>query len=123
VSKDIIHGDRRRQRRYAIELDVEYKILHAGRVVSRGGGKTVNISSGGLLFSSEDGWADGPSVELSIRWPALLGDAPFIELCASGRLVRLGAEGAAVRITRHYFQRLANLNTAIDDLCGKILIQ
>lgn len=124
LAKDIIHGDRRRQRRYPLELDLEYKIFHEGRVVASGSGRTDNISSGGLLFYAGDvDLPDGLSVDLSVRWPAVLGDAPFVELCISGRIVRNGPQGAAVRMTRHQFQKLVNLSAAFDQVYGKVLIQ
>jgi len=123
LAQDIIQGDRRRQRRYTLELDLEYKIFQQGRVVSSGTGRTENISSGGLFFRVDGGLADAPYVDLSIRWPAMLGDAPFVELCVSGRLIRNGPEGVAVRITRHQFQKLGNLSAAFDQVYGKVLIQ
>lgn len=123
MAQDTIQGDRRSQRRYAVELDLEYRIIDQGRVIATGGGKTGNMSSGGVLFRAEDDFADGRFVELYIRWPAVLGNAPFIELCVSGRVVRSGPDGAALRMTRYHFQQLRNPAAAFDQLCGRVMIQ
>jgi hypothetical protein len=123
VPKDLIRGDRRLQRRYPIELDLEYKIIKDDRVVSTGSGRTRDISSGGVLFDAADRVLNGPSVELSVRWPAVLGDAPFLELCISGRLVRNDSNGIAMRMSRYHFQRLADTRGAFEALFTDAVIQ
>jgi hypothetical protein len=65
VAIDGIRGDRRIQRRYPVALELEYKVMTGGAVIGSGTGKTGNISSGGVLFRTEDQLAAGPAVELS----------------------------------------------------------
>ena len=108
MAKDTIRGDRRLQRRYPLELDLEFRIVDGDRVVSTGAGRTGNISSGGVLFHAEDDVPNGPNVELAVRWPAVLGNAPFLELRISGRLVRNDAHGVAMRMSRYHFEKLGN---------------
>lgn len=123
MAKDRIRGDRRGQRRYPIELELDYKIIDKGIVVAEGLGRTGNMSSGGLFFQPEREISDGHSVELSIRWPAVLGNSPFIELSVTGRVVRSDAAGAAVRTNHYEFQRLGNPALAFQQLFGTALIQ
>jgi PilZ domain len=123
MARDIIPGDRRLQRRYPIELDLEYKIIEHGQVIASGDGRTGNMSSGGLLFHPEQPATRGHLVELSIRWPAILGNSPFVALLISGRIMRNDASGIAVRARRHEFQKLANVRTAFHQLFGKCLVQ
>ena len=123
MAADVIHGERRTQRRYPIELDLEYKIIHEGKVIASGDGRTGNLSSGGLLFRPEQPAAAGQHVEISIHWPAILGDAPFVELYVSGRMMRNDEYGIAVRARRYEFQKLGNIQTAYDQLFGKYLVQ
>jgi hypothetical protein len=118
---DRIQGDRRIQRRYPLELDLEYKIIEHGVVVSTGEGKTVNISSGGVLFQTGKG-VPGGLIALSIRWPAVLGNLPFIELWISGRIVRSDTEGTAVRMERYEFQKLENPAQEFYQLFGNCLV-
>ena len=56
------------------------------KVVSTGAGRTGNMSSGGVLFHAAEGVPSGPHVEFAVRWPAVLGNAPFLELRISGVL-------------------------------------
>lgn len=123
MPKEIIRGDRRLQRRYPLELDLEYRILKDNRVVSTGAGRTANLSSGGVLFHADDSVPYGPSVELSVRWPAVLGNAPFLELCISGRLVRNDAQGVALRMSRYHFQKLGDMRAAFEELFTDAVIQ
>lgn len=123
VPKDIIRGDRRLQRRYPIELELEYKIIKDDKIVATGAGRTGNISSGGVLFHADSGAISGPSVELSVRWPAVLGNAPFLELLISGRLVRHDSNGIAMRMSKYHFQRLPDTRAAFEELFTDAVIQ
>lgn len=105
---DLIHGDRRARRRYPIELYLEYRIFRDGTVVSTGSGRTLNISSGGILFQPLGTLPGGSAVELSIRWPAALGNATFIELTVSGHILRSDDTGTVVRTIRYHFGDLTS---------------
>jgi hypothetical protein len=123
VAKDTIRGERRVQRRYPIELDLEFRICDGDKVVSRGAGKTGNISSGGVLFHAADGALNGPNVELSVRWPAVLGSAPFLALRISGRLIRNDSKGIAMRMSRYRFEKLGEPRVAFQELFASAVIQ
>ena len=123
MTRETIHGDRRLQRRYPIELELEYKIIKDDRVVSRGVGKTENISSGGVLFQPTERVPVGPHVELAVRWPAVLGNVQFLELCISGKMVRSDSRGVAMRMSRYHFQKLDDLRSAFDDIFTDAVIQ
>ena len=69
---DQIGGDRREDRRYAIELGLKYKLIRRRRVLETGKGFTVDLSSGGILFEAERPLPLGLNVELLIDWPVLL---------------------------------------------------
>ncbi len=123
MAKEIIPGDRRLQRRYPVELELEYRIIKDEKVVCAGSGRTGNMSSGGILFHTGEGVPNGPSVELAVRWPAVLGNAPFLELCITGRLVRNDAQGVAIRTSRYHFQKLDKPREAFDELFTNAVIQ
>jgi serine/threonine protein kinase len=53
-----------------------------------GEGRTINMSSAGVLFTSKQMLVPGRRVELSISWPAQLNDKCALKLLASGRVVR-----------------------------------
>ncbi len=124
MAKETIPGDRRLQRRYPLELELEYKIIKDEKVVCAcGSGRTGNMSSGGVLFHPGEGVLNGSNVELSVRWPAVLGDSPFLELCISGRLVRNDPHGVAIRMSRYRFEKLDKPREAFDALFTNAVIQ
>jgi hypothetical protein len=45
-------------------------------------------------------------VELAVRWPAVLGNAPFLELAHFRALVRNDSQGVAMRMSRYHFEKL-----------------
>jgi hypothetical protein len=95
---------RRVDRRYPIDAELEYKLIHDRNVFETGRGKTINVSSSGILFESERALPPGMQIELSIAWPARLADAVALKLCVSGRTVRAQDNCTAVQIQRHTFR-------------------
>ena len=74
-----------------------------------GSGTTLNIGSGGILFTTEDRLPVGRTVELSVNWPARLDGTCPLQFVATGRVVRSDQNRAAVRIERYEFKtRSAN---------------
>jgi hypothetical protein len=95
-------GDRRLTRRYPIATELEYRII--GREgLAWGAGRTINLSTGGILFQSEQALTLGTRIELTIAWPARLNDAVDLNLCVSGRVTRTDGKSHAVRIREHEF--------------------
>jgi hypothetical protein len=123
VAKEKIQGDRRVQRRYPLELDLEFRIVDGDTVVCTGAGRTGNISSGGVLFHAGNRVPNGPHVELAVRWPAVLGNAPFLELRIYGRLVRNDSQGVALRMSRYHFEKLDNPRQAFEEIFTPAVIQ
>ena len=99
-------GDRERRvkRRFPIEQDVRYKMLYGQRIAETGSGKTMNISSGGIWFSTQTMLASGMPIELSLTWPVLLNDSCPMKLMIYGCVVRSNDKGAAVAIERYEFR-------------------
>jgi len=104
-------------------LDLEFRIVDGDQVVSTGAGRTGNISSGGVLFYVSEGVPSGPHVELSVRWPAVLGNTPFLELRIFGRLVRNNSQGLAIRMSRYHFEKLGDPRAAFEELFTDAVIQ
>jgi len=96
--------ERRGKRRFHIEQDVRYKMLYGQRIAETGSGKTLNISSGGVWFTTENMLTTGMPVELAMNWPVLLNDACPMKLMIYGCVVRSNERGAAVAIERYEFR-------------------
>ena len=60
--------ERRGSKRMPIERDVRYTVPG----LAARSGRTVNISSGGVLFTTQSHLREGDEVELAISWPVLL---------------------------------------------------
>jgi hypothetical protein len=69
-----------------------------------GTGRTLNMGSGGILFTTEELLPVGRSVEVSVDWPAQLNGVCPLKFVAVGRVVRSEAKQAAVRIERYQFK-------------------
>jgi hypothetical protein len=65
-------GERREKSRFPIGRELRFKLLEDTRVLESGTGETLNMGSGGVLFSAKKDLQPGLFVELSISWPVLL---------------------------------------------------
>ena len=84
VEKGLPYPDRRSSDRFPIERDVKYKMLDGKTVLRTGAGKTVDMSSGGVLFTTEEPLSAGNRLELSVNWPAQLDNSCPLKLVALG---------------------------------------
>jgi hypothetical protein len=96
--------ERRMKRRFQIEQEVRYKMLYGQRIAETGTGKTLNISSSGVWFTTENMLTTGMPVEVSMNWPVLLNDSCPMKLMIYGCVVRSNEKGAAVAIERYEFR-------------------
>ena len=87
--------ERRSKRRFPIDQEVKYKMLYGQRIAETGTGRTMNLSSGGIRFSTENMLPSGVPVELSLGWPVLLNDSCPMKLTVYGSVVRSHKGGAA----------------------------
>jgi c-di-GMP-binding flagellar brake protein YcgR len=106
VSTNMAGGasERRGTSRFPLQEEVKYKVLHTRSVNTCGSGRTLNISSGGILFSTEERLVVGRMVEISVNWPARLDGICPLKFVAVGRVVRADEDCAAVRIERYEFR-------------------
>jgi hypothetical protein len=96
--------ERRIKRRFQIDQEVRYKMLYGQRIAETGVGRTMNVSSGGVWFSTENILTSGMPVELSMTWPVLLNESCPMKLMIYGCVVRSNERGAAVAIERYEFR-------------------
>jgi hypothetical protein len=99
--------DRRGADRFPIEREVRFKVLNRKNDDELGVGKTVNMSSNGVLFTTEHYLLPGRRLELSISWPAQLNSKIALKLVARGRVVRCEEGKAAIEINQYEFRTQA----------------
>jgi len=81
-------SERRHSDRFPIEREVRFKVLNKRGGEETGEGKTLNISSSGILFTSEQMLLPGRRLEVAINWPVQLNNNVALKLVARGRVVR-----------------------------------
>jgi len=101
---DIQRPDQRLRRRYPITLHVDYKLPNRGQVVRSGSGRTLNLSSGGVLFKAKDTLPTGRLIEVLMDWPFLPKRVHPLKLLMKGRVVRSDGKLVAVRSYHHEFR-------------------
>jgi hypothetical protein len=104
AAADGISGDRRRDRRYQLRLDLWWKLIRRRRVLDTGIGHTVDLSSGGILFDDGRTLPEGLNVELSLMWPVLLHNVAPMQLVVLGRIKRTAGRRIAIQTVQHEFR-------------------
>ena len=114
-------GERRSSGRFPIHQEVRYTVLE-GKSRSEGGvGTTVDMSSGGILFTTGDTIHAGKRVEVTVNWPARLDGTCRLKLVAFGRVVRTEGQQAAITIEHYEFRTLGTTtfqDTAVAAVSG-----
>ena len=100
-------ADRRTSDRFPIEREVRFKVLSKRNGEEAGIGKTVNMSSTGVLFTTDHLLIPGRRLEVSISWPAQLNNRCALRLVARGRVVRFDDGRAAMEIQQYEFKTQA----------------
>ena len=104
-------NDRRASDRFPIEREVRYKILSKKHAEEMGLGMTVNMSSNGVLFTTDQLLIPGRRLELNISWPAQLNSKVALKLVARGRVVRYEEGRAAMEIQQYEFRTQGGAQT------------
>jgi hypothetical protein len=101
---DASGAERRRSSRFPIERELRYKTLNQRAEILAGNGKTLNISSSGVLFTSDHELPVGTRLEVSISWPAQLNERCLLNLVARGRVTRHIKGQLALQIQQYEFR-------------------
>lgn len=104
--------DRRRTIRFPVQQDIRYRVVQARAAKVSGCGSTLNMGSGGILFTTEEKLPLGRMVEVSVNWPARLDGICALQFVATGRVVRTDGHRAAVRIERYEFRTRSSARLA-----------
>jgi hypothetical protein len=105
-----IDSQRRRDRRYALHLELNWRLVRRRRILESGTGYTLDLSSSGILLDAGRHLPAGLNLELSVSWPVLHQNVAPLELSVSGRIVRSDGRVAAIQMIQHEF-RTAGIDT------------
>jgi hypothetical protein len=96
--------DRRSKSRFPLRLGVRYRILSGGPLLI-GVGRTVNMSSCGLLIATEEVKVNtGSRLQVTVDWPTLLHGTTPLQLIVSCRVTRSLPEEFAVELDQYQFR-------------------
>jgi len=117
-------NDRRSADRFPIEREVRYRMLSKRSGPQEGVGKTINISSTGVLFTTDEVLIPGKRLEISISWPAQLDNKCQLQLVARGRVTRHENGRAAIEIQQYEFRTqrsrsLGNVSSGLTPLLSR----
>ena len=88
-------------------MELRWRLIRRRKLLSSGGGCTLDLSSAGIMFDAGRPLPAGLDVELSIAWPVLLNDKSPMQLSVSGRIVRSHGNFVALRMVQHEFRTVA----------------
>jgi PilZ domain len=98
-------AERRAKARFPVEMNVRYRTVTGGLAARSGVGRTLNVSSRGLLIASEEDLVeDGTRLKISLEWPARLQGGTPLQLIAVCRVIRCQPDAFAVRLERYQFR-------------------
>ena len=64
--------ERRRSERYPIDEELRYRVLEPRGKYRMGNGRTLDMSSSGVRFHTEESLRIGERLEMAMNWPASL---------------------------------------------------
>jgi CheY-like chemotaxis protein len=97
-------AERRNNARFPIPLAISYQTLERPILSGQGTSETLNISSKGILFTSNEQFEAGQLVQVSLDWPARLENQIPLKLVAEGRIVRNSNGQTAMTIDKYEFR-------------------
>ena len=104
AENDGIGGERRKNRRYHLQLELKWKLIRRRRLLDTGAGRTIDVSSGGIRFDAGRHLPEGLNVELSISWPVMLHNVAPMQLVATGKIVRCDGREVSMQTVQHEFR-------------------
>jgi hypothetical protein len=96
--------ERRLKARFPVRLSVRYRTIASGPALI-GVGRTVNMSSCGLLIASEQVQPHtGSRLQVTVDWPFLLHGTTPLQLIVSCQVTRCYREQFAVKLEQYQFK-------------------
>lgn len=100
---DIIHGDRRSERRYSYEMELQFS-YKLGSSDHFGSGVTGDLSRTAVRFLADNPPPNGAEVELRIAWPFLLQNVCPLELIVRGTATTTSERGTILAMSHYEFR-------------------
>lgn len=111
-------NERRNKSRFPVELTVHYQTLGVGHSIC-GAGRTVNVSSGGVLMTAEQGIHEGSRIKITMEWPSLLNGITPLQLVTTGKVVRSRDLNVGVAFDWYQFRTMRRNSEQLPALAAK----
>jgi len=108
-----VDKERRIKLRFPLQLNVRYQAMGVAGLIA-GVGKTLNMSSTGILIACNSDISEGTRVSIVIEWPSLLNGTTPLHLATVGTVVRRQGYRHAIALDSYQFRtagRRANVAT------------
>ena len=103
VRGPVLH-ERRGAKRYSVRRDLRYWVVDRSPKSLGTSGRTLDISSSGILLSTQEWIHPGRVLVVSVDWPARLDGTCPLKFVATGTVVRSAGHQLAMRIQRYEFR-------------------
>ena len=100
---EIIHGDRRGDRRYSHQMELQFSYTLRGATYF-GSGLTGDLSRTAVRFVADNPPPPGADVELRIAWPFLLQNVCPLELVVRGTTTTTSERGTILEMHHYEFR-------------------
>jgi len=114
-----MYNERRAKSRYPVELNVRYQTISGPDTVV-GFGRTVNMSSSGMLMTCAKKLAEGSRLKMFVEWPSLLNGATPLQLIMVGSVVRCTKFGMSVSFESYQFRTMARRPSNVTKMPDRI---
>jgi hypothetical protein len=104
MSIEVLHGDRRVDRRYEFELPIRFEYVDGQSGPRAGSGATIDLSRGGVRFQSSDPPPVKANLQMRIAWPFLLQGVCPLELIVRGQVIGSSERGIVLRMRSYEFR-------------------
>jgi hypothetical protein len=101
-------------KRYEIALNLRYAVRRQGESAITGSGRSVNMSSSGLLFRADRKLQPWDSIVLALDWPVTAIEDEPLYLIVSGYVVRVKAVSTAMSISRSELVRARDVKKSFE---------
>jgi len=111
-------NERRNKQRFPLQRELRYKLLENNVSATAGTGESIDISSGGVSFTTDRHLPQDAIIEVSMSWPVALDNACPLRLVVRGRVIRNQGNAVACSIDKFEFRTQARASNTISILAG-----
>lgn len=99
--------EKRTNLRFPMQRDCRLRVIAPNRRLPETPGKTLNLSSKGMLLSVDRAVPVGSALEVVVHWPVQISEQCRLKMVARARVLRSTESEAAVEIESYEFRTMS----------------